>query len=495
MKNLLLTSAILVCFGTQTPAQSPSEFTDFIEGGIASMNKEGAGLTVGSREISDDGSLLLNDVVLKPEDGDIEISMDFLRLMPTQNEPGQILVTMSDTVNILVQPENDPLELTLSSSEFELVTNWVEDMAGSPVVSIAASNLNLVGGDPSHPVLRALNLGFKDLAFSFRFSDATRALESAFSAGEIAAVYDINDPTTGSPQTGDILYSQYQFALTAENIPKDEDGAKAFFDENGAFSLTGGSKGAKFTMTVDADGLPVSLEGNAGEGEIEVSLKEGVLAYIIDAAGFDYGVEFDPSVLPIPPFNVSVSALTMDFRVPMRPSDAVQEANLDMAIRDLALSDALWSIFDPEETIPRDPATLEIDLGASLVIEKPLVESFDEDGVEDAADPTEVATVSDIDVTTIFLSAGGAEIAADGRLDVINDGPIPMPEGAIDISLKGLQGLANSLAALGLVDQQQVGMAMGMMMAFAKPGDAADEFTSKIEFTDGSIIANGIPVQ
>mgnify|MGYP001801345955 CR=1 FL=1 len=63
------------------------------------------------------------------------------------------------------------------------------------------------------------------------------------------------------------------------------------------------------------------------------------------------------------------------------------------------------------------------------------------------------------------------------------------------LSLSGAQGLANTLVELGLVDQMQVGMAMGMMMAFAQPGTEPDSFTSKIEFKDGSILANGQPLQ
>ena len=44
------------------------------------------------------------------------------------------------------------------------------------------------------------------------------------------------------------------------------------------------------------------------------------------------------------------------------------------------------------------------------------------------------------------------------------------------------------------MDQMQVGMAMGMMMAFAQPA-GEDAFTSKIEFKDGGIMANGQPLQ
>ena len=64
----------------------------------------------------------------------------------------------------------------------------------------------------------------------------------------------------------------------------------------------------------------------------------------------------------------------------------------------------------------------------------------------------------------------------------------------VDVSIKGVQTLAQSLVDLGLVEQMQVGMMMGGIMAFSKPTGEPDSFTSVIEFRDGQVLANGAPI-
>ncbi|MEO0915136.1 MAG: DUF2125 domain-containing protein, partial [Pseudomonadota bacterium] len=309
------------------------------------------------------------------------------------------------------------------------------------------------------------------------------------------AIYEFLDPTVDMLQAGDLQYSSYEMAFSGDNLPEDESGLDMFVDQNGAFNLSGGAGPATFDTRIESDEFPVSISGSAEAGTFEISLKEGVLAYVADTGGFIYNVAVSYPGLPLPPFELAAGELGMDFRIPMRQADGPQPVNADLSISDLTISEALWGLIDPEGTIPRDPANLNIDLGATVEILAPVVESLDEDGVDDAGNPMEVAQVSDVDITTVYLNAGGAEVAADGSLVMNNAGPFPMPEGAINVSLKGIQGLVNSLTELGLVGAQEAGMAMGMMMAFAKPGEEPDSFTSEIEFKDGGVTANGIPLQ
>jgi len=94
-----------------------------------------------------------------------------------------------------------------------------------------------------------------------------------------------------------------------------------------------------------------------------------------------------------------------------------------------------------------------------------------------------------------LLSLAGASIQMDGAATFDNSGPIPMPLGSLNIDMHGISTLANQLVALGLLDQMQAGMAMGMMMAFAQPGNEADQFLSEITFSENGISANGQPIQ
>jgi len=110
-------------------------------------------------------------------------------------------------------------------------------------------------------------------------------------------------------------------------------------------------------------------------------------------------------------------------------------------------------------------------------------------------DPMQLAKIFSLDINRFLLSVGGAKAEAGGALTFNNDGPVPMPLGKINIEVNGITGLANKLVALGLLDQMQSGMALGIMMAFGKPGDNPDQFLSEITFTDSGILANGQPIQ
>ena len=110
-------------------------------------------------------------------------------------------------------------------------------------------------------------------------------------------------------------------------------------------------------------------------------------------------------------------------------------------------------------------------------------------------DPTSLAAIHSLDINQILLSLAGASVQLEGAATFDNSGPIPTPLGSLNVDLRGISTLANQLVALGLLDQMQAGMAMGMMMAFGKPGDEADQFISEITFTEDGILANGQPIR
>ena len=141
-------------------------------------------------------------------------------------------------------------------------------------------------------------------------------------------------------------------------------------------------------------------------------------------------------------------------------------------------------------TIPRDPANLQVDLAATVRLKETLGALMNYRGQA----PTDVAEYESATVKNILLSVGGAKIAAAGDMTFDTAGPVPLPNGVVDVNITGVQGLVNTLSSIGLVPQAQAGMAMGMMMAFVQPGSEPDSFTSKVEFRNGQIIANGIPV-
>ncbi|MEO1312511.1 MAG: DUF2125 domain-containing protein, partial [Pseudomonadota bacterium] len=279
------------------------------------------------------------------------------------------------------------------------------------------------------------------------------------------------------------------FEGTALPEDPDSDAEMTNFFENGSLLLRSEGGAGTSSFVSNSPDMPFSMDAEGSPGTVEFAVREGDLTMTADYGTINYLITPDVTQVPFPPFEVALQAMTMDIAMPLSAAEETRTAQIGMTISDLVVGDSVWAIIDGGGKIPRDPATLELDLTADVVLDKPISEAGETDN------PMELGQAKSVDLNRLFLSVGGVLLEGSGGVLVDNSGPFPMPNGAVDLSLSGAQGLANTLVELGLVDQMQVGMAMGMMMAFAQPGTEPDSFTSKIEFKDGSILANGQPLQ
>ena len=194
--------------------------------------------------------------------------------------------------------------------------------------------------------------------------------------------------------------------------------------------------------------------------------------------------------MPLPPFDISLDEFAIKLTLPTVDHGDFEEANAVIALRGLEVSESIYSMFDPAQAIPRSAINAVIDMSAN-------VQSQVDWSMPMAAatgNPNDVGLVQDITINEVLFTAGGAQVTAEGGATVDNSGPFPFPTGKVTITVAGAQALVNSLVQIGLIPQDQAGMAMGMVMAFARPGNAADEFISDIEFSPQGITANGVPL-
>ena len=178
--------------------------------------------------------------------------------------------------------------------------------------------------------------------------------------------------------------------------------------------------------------------------------------------------------------------------MPVVKSDDPQNFAFGITLGDFVMSDMIWGIFDPTGQLPRDPATIELDLTGQA---KLLVDYLDpEAAAQLAGPPGEVNTLA---VNTLVVDAAGARLEGQGDVNFDNTDlttfpGMPKPVGVVNLSLAGGNGLLDKLVAMGLLPDEQAMGARMMMGLFAVPGDTADTLNSKIEFTqDGQVLANG----
>ena len=238
--------------------------------------------------------------------------------------------------------------------------------------------------------------------------------------------------------------------------------------ENGEFQLVSSSTGAKLGVAMGSEGL--SYDG--GQQNIEVS---------VTAADMPFPIQF------------SMAESAFNLKMPVMKSEEPQDFAFGVKLDSFKMSDMIWGIFDPTGQLPRDPATLVVDLSGKA---KLLFELMDPEVTATMGDkaPGEIHALN---VNEVTLDVAGAEFDATGAITFDNDDMqtvpgMPKPVGALDLSLIGGVALLDKLVTMGLIPQEQALGARMMMGLFTVPGEGEDSLTSRIEFTEeGGILANG----
>lgn len=238
----------------------------------------------------------------------------------------------------------------------------------------------------------------------------------------------------------------------------------------GTSKIKTGSQGSTFTVAMGQDGLRY------------------------DVAAQDVQMGAQVAGLPFPLFAQMAQA-GMALNTPVQKSDTPQDFAISFNMTDFSMSDIIWALFDPSSQLPRDPATIAVDLTGKA---KVLFDAFDPASVEAlAASGSVPGEIHALTLNSLVVDAVGAKIDANGDLTFDNSDRttlpgFPKPVGDFNINVAGANGLMDKLVAMGLLPSEQVMGARLMLGLFAVPGAAPDTLTSKIEFNEaGQILANG----
>ncbi len=488
MRKLGVTATAVVLAGTTSlvQAQTLTDMAVMIEAGAG---QEGAEITYSDRILGDDGSVEYRDLSITDPDGAITFATDWLKGVPDSDDPATVTFTVADVITIDGNVDGEKIDFSINSDDLEIVTNLLLfQPTGATTVNAAinADSLAVEGGDPNSEVLRAIDVVLNDLSFSTTVDLIEMFAEGGLSIGKMDAKYDMT--IDGQTQTADQQTESGEIAF-AFDVPQGEEDAVGFLDgsKNGFITFASGESVFDASISDEFAGIDLSYAGTTAGGEGRIAMDDGTLTYDITNGAIDMTVT-PGAGMPIPPVEIALSEFAWKMIFPMNSGSTPAEAVIDILLSELEVGEGLWSMIDPGKTIPRDPATLDIDLEAMVQVDamKAMMEGAD--------NPFDAGTIHSLDINTILLTIGGALLNAEGGMTFDNSGPMPMPNGSVNVTLEGAQGLANALVELGLVDQMQAGMFMGMVMAFAK-AEGDDKFTSEITVNEQGIFANGQPIQ
>lgn len=292
--------------------------------------------------------------------------------------------------------------------------------------------------------------------------------------------------------------SEGTFTIKIDVADVAADYAGAFAAQDLMTSFAEGIKaGNRTTGTMKHGPVTYDISGNGVDGAFQMALAaaSGDFNFAMGESGLDYGgttrgitAAVSGDMVPFPSVQVSIEESGGRIAMPLVPAEDPQNFGLRMTLVGLSIDPAIWSMFDPGEVLPRDPATLVIDVdGEGILTEDVFDPEFAEK--EMTAPPGQVNALN---VNELKLTLAGAELTGDADFTFNNEMGMPIPSGVANLMLVGGNGLLDKLVSLGFVPEDQAMGARMMLGLFARPGDGEDTLVSTIEVKeDGSVMANG----
>jgi len=435
-------------------------------------------------------------IALPDDEGTVAFTMN--SLVFTGNGDGTVTVTMPSTMPLVISGEDD-------GEKFDATINY--DQSGhSMVVSGDPDNLNyqysaaqirlslaslLVDGQPVPDDLARASLTMTNVASTSQMKNgAIREYSQRLSMDSLSydAAFDDPESDDGGVFSGSLVGLSFKGSGTVPpDMAKNDFQAMldAGFAFDGAFDYTSGNS----SVDASGDGDTFALKSSSQGGRLGVAMNAARIAYDVSQVGTSLDVT--TSQLPFPiTANMSEAAFKID--MPIAQSDEEQGFAFSIRLGDFTTSDMIWGLIDPGAVLPRDPATVILDLSGKVKI---LAKFLSPEVAANLDGPP--GEINALSINQLLVSAVGAKLTGSGEFtfdnsDLVTFGGMPAPAGVANLELVGANGVMDKLIQMGLMAESDAMPARMMMGLLAVPGAGEDSLVSKIEIgEDGSITANG----
>ncbi|MEO0401204.1 MAG: DUF2125 domain-containing protein [Pseudomonadota bacterium] len=466
-----------------------------------------AGYAVSGSEVSEAGALTINDLTMAMDlsddtgDGTVSVLLDTVRFV--EQGDGTVAIELPEDSGFDMQFEPDTGEKINATIAFTQ-TAPVMTAAGDPTeltydyaasaAAIVLSSLTVDGTALNKDIVN-IAVTMTGLAYTTQTSvgDNLRSMDQDMSVATLDYDIGFSDPEgDGTAKiAGNIRDLQFD---GGGDLPGDADPQDFNAMLNAGFGVAG-------TFTSAGGSYDMSFSGPDGSGTANSTSQGADITVAMDATGLTYDIvqrDVAANVLitefPLP-LSFSAAELGTSVQMPLQKSPQEQDFGLAVLLSDFTMSDVIWGLFDPAGQLPRDPATLAVDLSGKAKV------------LFDFLDPAQAAVLEEtgavpgelnaLTLNALELDAVGAKLTGSGNFTFDNsdlttfDG-MPRPAGGIDLSLVGGNVLLDKLVGMGLLPEDQAMGARMMMGLFAVPGEGPDTLNSRIEVNDeGHVLANG----
>jgi hypothetical protein len=459
----------------------------------ASAASFGQTLSVGSED-SAGGTLTLRDVSITMEGPEGGVNGTIAEIVMTEQGDGSVAIEMSpefpldftmiseegETANFSVLIDQSQLDLTASGAPEAVSYAYAAPTMGVRLTE-AESN-----GEPVDIAL-AIALSAIDGAYTVTQGE-TRTVDSTLKAGTLQLSLDGTDPE-GSGDTFDVALMLSDLVSQSTGTMSPLMGMTNLGEMVAAGLVTSGTTThgpATMALSGTSEGANFAVNGAYQSGAYDVSIDDAGLDYGYSGKGFT--LAFTGDQIPVQDLTIAAEEIGSRLAMPVSVSEEPQDAGLALRLLGVTISDQIWGMFDPTGVLPRDPATLVVDVAGKA---NWLVDIFDP-AVANAPMDAPPGKLHALTVNELLLRLAGAELTGTGDFTVNNDAPVPMPAGTLNLTLTGGNALLDKLVQMGLLPEDQAMGARMMLGLFARPGDGEDTLVSEITVQeDGAVLANG----
>lgn len=469
--------------------QAPTIWADWQE----VYNRFGGSLEAASTEYAN-GTLTLEGVSYTTDLADVASIANYGTITMVEQADGTVVIEVPANVQADTTTTAEGVEIAQSMSMRHQGLSIVAREDGAErVYDIAADTMTLevdsvitAQGETASPTTVTMRFAGMQSVYRSGLGDDGQGFEQTL-------VFDGIDVGSRFAEDGasvDLSYALVGVTSDFEGVygPLSEGPIKGLSDMNITYDGTLDHSGSTLRIAGDTPDGPLDVSGTSAAGTLAFDLGADSLSYSLASTGAEIVAQVPGFPLPV---AVSMEEIGSAFTLPFGEPGLEKPFGMEVTLRDLLVDDALWSLFDPTGQLPRDPATLVLNLDGTAVM-----------NVDLFGDPEAMAQLAgapgvlkSLTLNELLLTFAGAQLRGSGDVVFPEETLIPEPVGTLELALDGGFALVDKLVALGFLPAQQAGFVKGMSGAVAETvGD--DQLESTIEFTPGGgITANGLPLK
>ena len=439
------------------------------------------------------------DFVLPFGFGNIAVAVSDITM--TETDDGAVTITYPSPMTVAVSgnlQEVGAFAATIQSEQDAYVVTASGD-AGDVTYTGTATNMTYTLRDITFDGSEDWTIDATGTIASFSYE--TRVTEgnlitaqSTQTMGDNAYSFNIVDPDgLKSTNTGSYGATDATMSLALPVGGSDIMNLSQAIREGLSVDIASRGTGSQGTATTTMNGqIMTDQDTTTGASEVTLRLSEDGLAVVGNVE--DIAVAMTMAELMPFPIEAAIEQITANYALPVNASEAQQEFRYAFGLNGITVSEEIWGLFDPSGELPRDPATIALDLSGYGVTGLDLLDIPAMMSLSQSGDVP--VQVDEVTLNSMTIAAAGAEVTAAGAFsldntDIATFQGFPRPEGALEMTLTGVNGLMDKLSALGFIPEEQLMTPRLMLGMFATPvGD--DELRSTIEINgEGHVLANG----